>query len=319
MDDAIKSVKQMASMKEVITMNIEQLQYIAEVAKTGSLTKAAEHCHLTVTGVSRAITLFEQELGTRIFVRSRAGATVTAEGEKIITKIKSILSQIDELKREASSYHELNNSRLRIASIPGPISLLIETLSEMKREFPGSRFDLIEDHTQAVLESVRNGDSDIGFVLLPEQRVMQPELHFEHIVEDRLILLCHIDSPLTERKIVQPEELTGTPLVLYNDSNILTLVQELVPDSDILFKSNNVDALLRAVRANLAVTIGTTYSLQTYGKAFNKEVVSLPLQLPDRGETFLWLVTAAGVSASRATELFIRRFRHALEVQHQPL
>ncbi|WP_322903595.1 LysR family transcriptional regulator [Paenibacillus campi] len=300
-------------------MNIEQLHYIAEVAKTGSLTKAAEHCHLTVTGVSRAITMFEQELGTRIFVRSRAGATVTAAGEKIIAKIVTILGQIDELKREASSYHELNNSRLRIASIPGPISLLIETLSDIKREFPGSRFELIEDHTAAVLDSVMNGNSDIGFVLLPKQRVLQPELHFERIVEDQLILLCHTESPLAERKTVQLQELTGTPLVLYNDPNILTLVQRLVPNSDILFKSNNVDALLRAVRANLAATIGTTYSLQTYGKAFNKEMMSIPLQLPDQGETFLWLVTAAGVSASRATELFIRRFRHALQVQQQPL
>ncbi|WP_411345940.1 LysR family transcriptional regulator [Paenibacillus sp. WLX1005] len=297
-------------------MNIEQMQYIAEVARTGSLTRAAENCHITVTGVSRAITLFEKELGTRLFIRSRAGTTTTPEGEKIIAKITTILNQIEELKREASSYQELNNSRLRIASIPGPISLLIESMSDMKREFPGSRFEITENNTQAVLESVHHGASDIGLVLLPEQTVPQYDhLRFEPLAQDRLILVCHQDSALADQSMVILSELVDTPLVLYNDPNILNLVSELAPASDILFKSNNVDALLRAVRANLAVTIGTLHSLQAYGTSFRKEMVSIPLQLPNRGESYLWSVRSADYPISRSSDLFIRRFKQILNTR----
>ncbi|MEW4369046.1 LysR family transcriptional regulator [Paenibacillus kandeliae] len=294
-------------------MNIEQMHYIAEVARTGSLTRAAENCHITVTGVSRAITLFEKELGTRLFIRSRSGTMTTPEGENIIAKITTILNQIEELKRESSSYQELNNSRLRIASIPGPISLLIESISDMKREFPGSRFEIIENNTQTVLESVHHGESDIGLVLLSEQSIPQYDhLQFEALAEDRLILVCHQESALADQSMVILNDLSDIPLVLYNDPNILTLVRQLAPNSDILFKSNNVDALLRAVRANLAVTIGTLHSLHAYGTSFHKEMVTIPLQLPDRGDSYLWSVRSTDYPVSRSSDLFIRRFKQIL-------
>ncbi|WP_113927598.1 LysR family transcriptional regulator [Bacillus sp. P14.5] len=63
-------------------MNIEQIKYILEVSKEGSITKAAERLHLSPSALSQSITQLEKELGVTIFSRSRKGTTPTSEGKK---------------------------------------------------------------------------------------------------------------------------------------------------------------------------------------------------------------------------------------------
>ena len=55
-------------------MNLEQLEYIVETAKTGSLTKATQNCNVTLSAVSQAVSSLEAEFGFSLFTRSRLGA-----------------------------------------------------------------------------------------------------------------------------------------------------------------------------------------------------------------------------------------------------
>lgn len=55
-------------------MNLEQLVYILEVYKAGSISNAAKNCHVTIPAISQAISLLEKELNTQIFKRSRTGS-----------------------------------------------------------------------------------------------------------------------------------------------------------------------------------------------------------------------------------------------------
>ncbi|WP_375337649.1 LysR family transcriptional regulator [Bacillus sp. 3103sda1] len=52
-------------------MNLAQLQYIIEVSKFGSLTRAAQKSHITLFATSQSISLLESELGVTLFTRTR--------------------------------------------------------------------------------------------------------------------------------------------------------------------------------------------------------------------------------------------------------
>lgn len=52
-------------------MNFEQMEYIVAVANTGSFTKAALQSHVTLSAISQSISLLENELGVKLFARSR--------------------------------------------------------------------------------------------------------------------------------------------------------------------------------------------------------------------------------------------------------
>ncbi|MFD1990244.1 LysR family transcriptional regulator [Paenibacillus nicotianae] len=295
-------------------MNIEQMEYIIEVAKCGSLTKAAENCHITVTGVSRAISLFEQEIGIRIFTRSRAGTIVTPEGQSIIAKANRILQQIEELKSEAQSYREMNNAKLRISTIPGPISLLIDVITELKKEFPNSRIEIKENSTDAVIDDVKNERSDIGFFLLKENHLpATPDLIFEPLMKDNMVLGVSVHCPLANQTSVTLQDLQNYPFVLYNDPYIIAFVNTL-DKPDILFQSNNVEAILKAVKEDIAVTIGTDYSFRGYTMSQNRGIVTIPFEISVEEPSYLWSVTSRNNTVSEAEHLFVKRVKNLLLV-----
>ncbi len=79
-------------------MNLMHLKYAAEIAKTGSLNKAAESLYMGQPNLSRAIKELEANLGSTIFERSPKGMVLTQDGEVFLGYANRILSQIDEIE-----------------------------------------------------------------------------------------------------------------------------------------------------------------------------------------------------------------------------
>ena len=63
-------------------MTFQQLEYVVEISKCGSINKAAQKLFLSQSGISTAVRELEQELGIRIFARSNRGVEFTQEGKE---------------------------------------------------------------------------------------------------------------------------------------------------------------------------------------------------------------------------------------------
>ena len=81
------------------------LRYIDEVARAGSIRKAAEQLHVTASAVNRRIMDIEEELGAPLFERRARGVRLTAAGELFLRYIREqagdvarVQSQIEDLK-----------------------------------------------------------------------------------------------------------------------------------------------------------------------------------------------------------------------------
>ena len=74
-------------------MNILHMKYAVEIAKLGSINKAAEALLIAQPNLSRAVKELETDLGVSIFDRSSKGMFLTPEGEKFIGYAKKILQQ----------------------------------------------------------------------------------------------------------------------------------------------------------------------------------------------------------------------------------
>ena len=79
-------------------MNIMHLKYAVEIAKQGSINKAADVLLMGQPNLSRAIKELEQSLGITIFQRTTKGMTITPEGEEFLVYAKKILRQIYEVE-----------------------------------------------------------------------------------------------------------------------------------------------------------------------------------------------------------------------------
>lgn len=78
-------------------MNLEQLTYLVEALRTGTISRAAETLHISPTSISRGLSDLEREFNMQILIRNRQGVQLTKEGATIINQIYKILNDIDDL------------------------------------------------------------------------------------------------------------------------------------------------------------------------------------------------------------------------------
>ncbi|HDR7706314.1 TPA: LysR family transcriptional regulator [Bacillus thuringiensis] len=267
-------------------MNFEQMEYIVAVANTGSFTKAALQSHVTLSAISQSISLLENELGVKLFARSRGlGAVPTSEGKSIIKKASDILLQVKELKEEAQIYNHTLNGELRIATIPGPMHVLINIISTFKKEHPYVNIKVYEKDHKKILEDLQKGEIDIGFIASSEKfRERHNNFTFKKIIDVKIVVGVNKNSPLALEKILVPEQLVNQALVLYDDEYIRGSINKLFSkygNVDILFISNNTQAIENAVKQELAITIGLDYSFKHNLLNNQKEMVSIVLDVPN--------------------------------------
>ena len=74
-------------------MTFQQLEYIVEISKCGSINKAAQKLFLSQSGISTAVRELENELGIRVLARSNRGVEFTPEGKEFLGYAVSLLEQ----------------------------------------------------------------------------------------------------------------------------------------------------------------------------------------------------------------------------------
>ena len=80
-------------------MTFQQLTYVVEISKCGSINKAAHKLFLSQSGISTAVRELEEELGIRFFVRSNRGVEFTPAGKEFLGYAVSLLEQKQRIER----------------------------------------------------------------------------------------------------------------------------------------------------------------------------------------------------------------------------
>src|SRR5688572_8447037 len=99
-------------------MNFQQLEYIIAVNQQRHFAKAAEKCFVTQPTLSMMINKLEEELGVKIFDRSKQPVLPTKEGEEIIKRAKVLISEAEHLKGYAKEIRGEMLGELRLGIIP---------------------------------------------------------------------------------------------------------------------------------------------------------------------------------------------------------
>lgn len=146
-------------------MNIQHLRYAIEVAKTGSITQAAENLFMGQPNLSKAIRELETSLNIRLFRRSSRGVIPTPEGEEFLQYARGIITQVDKVE---SLYRPDRSSQVRFALCAMPSLYVSELFSRfctrVTESYPDAklRLSLKEMPRLSVIESVADGTCDAG-------------------------------------------------------------------------------------------------------------------------------------------------------------
>jgi len=146
-------------------VELYQLKTFVVVAEEGHLTRASVRLHTSQPSVSAHIKALEEELDTRLFIRTPKGMRLTEAGERLRAKARDVLQAARALKLEARNMGD---------ELVGDLSLGLNTDAEYLRTVPLLN-SLGEDHPKITLQlqqrastsiqrAVQNGDLDCGFI-----------------------------------------------------------------------------------------------------------------------------------------------------------
>ena len=188
-------------------------RYIAlqKVVSLGSFTKAAKSLGCTQSSISQMISSLEDELSTKILVRSRNGISLTPEGKELYPYIEKYIRQYDNIRERADEIKGLERGVIRIGTIASVSShWLPEFIRDFERMYPGVDFLLNQGVYDMIEEWIKNGEVDFGFVAPSAVTNLQTV----DLKDGEMVAIVPSDHPLASKKKVKLEELTKDPFIL---------------------------------------------------------------------------------------------------------
>jgi DNA-binding transcriptional LysR family regulator len=192
--------------------HLRLLRYVDEVARAGSMRKAAERLNVTASALNRRIQDIEEELGTPIFERLPRGVRLNAAGELLIRHIRT---QIADLGRVRSQIEDLSGFRRGTVAIACSQALAYHLLpteiAAYRRQFPQVCFDVRAlDHRDA-LRALTAFEVDLALVFRP---ALIAEFQVLASAEQRLVAILSEDHPLATRELLRLRDCALFPLAL---------------------------------------------------------------------------------------------------------
>jgi DNA-binding transcriptional LysR family regulator len=167
-------------------MDIELARTFVEIVSTGSFIKAADRLHVAQTTVSARVRLLEQQLGRPLFVRNKAGATLTPAGEQFLRFAPSFV-QLWQRARQQVAVPEGHRAVLTVGSeVSLWQPLLLDWVKAMRRSNPDIALRVHVDVPQDLITHVASGLVDIAIMYAPQHR---PGLEIDLLLEEELVLV----------------------------------------------------------------------------------------------------------------------------------
>ena len=150
-------------------VNLDLYRVFYTVAKSGSLTKAAEELYISQPAVSRSIKQLETQLGITLFTRTHRGMQLSANGGKLIfAEVEKALNLLSDAENRITEMKTSATGTIRIGASDTIFEyFLADKIVEFHERFPAVKFELLADITPDTIEKLKAEKCDVAFVNLP--------------------------------------------------------------------------------------------------------------------------------------------------------
>lgn len=171
-------------------MDINRLRVLEAIARTGSITAAADDLHYAQASVSHHIARLQEDVGAALIRRAGRGIALTPEGELLARRAREILRRIDEAGAEVGALNRQLQSRLRIAAFQ---SALLELIPPALESMPSEvALELRESHPDDALDLLRANEVDVAIVNRLDDDSLGDDLAGLKLYDDPVYLLSTV-------------------------------------------------------------------------------------------------------------------------------
>jgi len=267
-------------------MTLTQLEYIIALDAHRHFVLAAEKCFVTQPTLSMQIQKLEEELGVKIFDRTKQPVIPTEIGVSIIAQAQTILRESKMVKQLINDQKDIMTGELSIGIIPTLAPYLLPPLfKRMREKYPQLNLIIKETITEEVISELKKNRLDCGLVVTP---LNDPSIKEDVLFYEELFVYVSKKNSLYNKKYVLATEIDPDQLWLLEEghcfrSQILNLC-ELRRSADFHFKyeTGNIETLKRMVDKSDGITILPELAVMEFTKPQLKLVKRLKEPSPAR-------------------------------------
>lgn len=252
-------------------MTLTQLDYIVKLDTYRHFVSASEKCFVTQPTLSMQIQKLEEELGVKIFDRTKLPVIPTEIGEQIIAQARVVLREAENIRHIISEKKDTLSGELRIGIIPTVAPYLIPSLfKNISEKYPNVKLVIKETITEEVIHELKNNRLDCGLVVTP---LKDPSINEDILFYEELFIYVSRKNSLFDKKYILATDINPDQLWLLEEghcfrSQVLNLC-ELRKKSDLYFKyeTGNIETLKRMVDKSDGITILPELAVMELSKA----------------------------------------------------
>lgn len=269
--------------------SIKQLQYFDALVTHGTFSKAAEACYVTQSTLSAGIAALESTIGQPLIDRSRRRLCLTALGEEILVKARSILREGQDILGAAYKFEKPLSGPLRLGIIPTIAPYLLPAIvPEIAQKFPDLELRLHEDLSARLLEKLHQGDVDAILMAFPydEDRITKTILKSEDFV------IAAPKGQWTSRNPARLSDLKDQTLLLLEDGHCLRdhaleACNISSKQQHSTFKATSLPTLIQMVKQGFGLTLLPAMAVQD-GITSDLDIIPFHSPAPSRDIGLAW-------------------------------
>lgn len=229
-------------------MEFKDLEIFQVVAKTGTITAAAEELKYVQSNITARIQKLEKELNTHLFNRHPRGMKLTPEGKKLLIYSEKILTLTNEMKKVIQSKNE-PAGKLEIGTVETVIQLP-HILSTYNKKYQDVDLSLISGVTNQLQEDVLTHKLDGAFVTETD---LHPDLVAHEVFNEELVLIS--DTSTTSL-----EELKTKPFLCFSKGcGYRARLEKWYKDENVDLQKTMEFGTLETILSSVMVGLGVTF------------------------------------------------------------
>ncbi len=242
------------------SLSTDQLAALVELARLGSLRRAAEELHITEQGVRNRLLALEGRLKVQLYRKSRGmrhTTPLTQQGRAFLPHAVALLERAGELCAMFDQAPRQQDVHV-VASQYLILYVLVDAIRRFHAAFPQIRIRL-STHTEQEIEQVLLGDPEVAIgVAAPYEPGSQIE--FQNLFSMNWSLITPARHPLLKLPRVRLADLVETPLILFERGStgrqhVVDAFHAASLAPNVEMETTNTEIIVRMVEAGLGVSI----------------------------------------------------------------
>jgi DNA-binding transcriptional LysR family regulator len=240
-------------------VEIRQLRYFAEVAKTGTFSAAAKNLGMAQPTLWRAVKTLESELGFPLFESSHRGVKPTRAGARMLVRTAKFLEAADALADLGRELKRGRDGLVVLGCAPPQVPALIAPLiGDLHRRYPGIHVALRSTSAMPDVVDLLSAEDELDFVTSPSTVTEGVGRHF--LAHAHVVVVTAADHPWRRRETVSIEEVADVPVILATPNTLsrLLIAQHLADcgiSLDVVFESDTLQTAIAMAEAGVGVAI----------------------------------------------------------------